>query len=193
MPAELMTAMDIPSLADKISPAMRTVLQFLRDRGFIQNSPNLEKKTAGVLKQLAALGLVDPGYTVPVGEEPFVWVSNANGERMVRHLSNMPEQPGPKLKINPRAKMALSSLSEQEQIQVLVAVESLLGRDPSSWPSEEAARLKPDKSMFLLRVSPELRAFVGLEPDGTVELLDIMLEETLRLFSEQYHSGNGVG
>lgn len=194
MPADLMPAIDIPSLADKISRAMRTVLQFLRDRGFIKNSPKLDKKTADVLEQLAALGLVDPGYTVPTsGGEPFVWVSSSYGDRLLKHLSNMPEQPGLKLNINPRAESALSSLSEQEQIQVLVAAESLLGRDPASLSREEAECLDLDKQMFLLHVSPELRAFVEFEPSGNVELLDIMREETLRLFLEHHHSGNGVG
>ena len=51
----------------------------------------------------------------------------------------------------------------------------------------------PDKPVFLLRVTPELRAFIRLEEGGAVELFDILREDTLRLFLERYSLGSGVG
>lgn len=193
MPADLIPQRAIPHLAEQVSPAMRRVLQLLRDRGFIQNGPDIEQTTAAILKRLVALGLVDPGYFGPTDGEPFIWVSNGNGERVLKHLEGMPKKPGLKLNIHPRAETALTSLPETDQVEVLMAAEALLGRDPASWPREEAARLDPDKSVFLLRVSPELRAFVKLEDGGTIELLDILREDTLRLFLERYRLGSSVG
>src|SRR5277367_1709312 len=110
MPAEIVPDKAIPHLADQVSPAMRRVLQLLRERGFIQNGPDLEKKTSAVLRRLVDIGLADPGYSEPANGGPFIWVSNANGERVLRQLSKVPENPGPKLSIDPRAEMALSSL-----------------------------------------------------------------------------------
>jgi hypothetical protein len=78
MPADLVPEKAIPQLADQVSPAMRRVLQILRDRGFIQNGPDLEKSTIGVLKRLVNLTLVDTGYSGPGEREPFIWVTNAN-------------------------------------------------------------------------------------------------------------------
>jgi hypothetical protein len=193
MPAELVSDFAIVQLAAQVTPAMLRVLRLLRNRGFIQNGREVEKPVAATLKRLMALGLIDPGYSGPTNGEPFIWVSNGNGERVLRHLENSEEAPKPRINIHPRAATALSSLPERDQVEVLVAAESLLGRDPQTWPSEEAARLDPDKAVFLLRVSPELRAFVRLEEDGNLELFDILREETLRRFLERYPSGSGVG
>ncbi len=193
MPASLVSEADIPQLAAQVSPAMLRVLRLLSQHGFIQNGPESDRTVTALLKQLGSLGLVDPGYAGPTDEEPFIWVSNRNGERVIRHLEKSPENPKLKINIHPRAATALTALPEKEQVEILVALEALSGRDPDSWPREEAARLDPDKPVFLLRVSPELRAFVKVEEDGNLGLLDIALEETLRLFLERYRSGSGVG
>lgn len=193
MPADLVPEKNIPYLAEQVSPAMRRMLQLLRDRGFIQNGPDIKPTTAAVLKRLTALGLVDPGYSGSIDGEPFIWVSNSNGERVLRYLEKAPEKPGPKLTIHPWAATTLASLTVNQQMEVLTAAESLLGRDPASWPREEAARLDPDEPEFLLRVSPELRAFIGLGASGAVQLLDIVREDTIRLFLERYGLRGGVG
>lgn len=182
MPADLVPERAIPHLAEQVSPAMRRVLQLLQDRGFVQNGPDIDPTRADVLKRLTALGLVDAGYSGPVDGDPFIWVSNGNGRRVLRHLEKEPEKTGPKLTIHPRAETALFSLPEKQQMEVLTAAESLLGRDPASLPREEAARLKPDGPDFLLRVSPELRAFIKLEENGAVQLFDIVREDTLLRF-----------
>jgi hypothetical protein len=193
MPADLVPARAIPHLAEQVSPAMRRVLQLLRDRGFIQNGPDIEPTTATVLQRLTALGLVDPGYSGSVNGDPFIWVSNGNGEKVLRYLEKSPQQPNPQLTIHARAATALTSLPENEQIEVLTAAEALLGRDPASWPHGEAARLDPDKPVFLLRVSPQLRAFIRPVEGGAVELFDIVREDTLRLFLQRYGLGASVG
>jgi hypothetical protein len=189
MPADLVPETAIPDLAEQVTPAMRRVLQLLRERGFLHNGPALDEATAVVLRRLASLGLVDPGFSTPTDREPFIWVSNSNGTRVLRHLAHAPEAQGLKLTIHPRAETALTSLPQKEQVEVLVAAESLLGRDPATWPREEAARLDADEPIFLLRVSPELRAFVRPQEDGGVELFDIVREDTLRLFLERTRVG----
>jgi hypothetical protein len=137
-----------------------------------------------------ALGLVDAGYTDTEDKAPSIWIGNANGEKVLKHLSAVPDKPWPKLDVQPRAKAALSSMDEQEQLEVLVAAESFLGRDSTSRPREDALLLDPIESVFLLRVSPELRAFVRLEQDHAVELVDIVREDTLKLFLERYGSAD---
>lgn len=171
---------------------MRRVLELLRDRGFILSGPNLEHTTIALLKRLTDLGLVDPGYSGQSNGDPFIWVSNGNGARILKHFEKNSEKPSLQLTIHPRAETALTSLTEKEQVEVLAAAESLLGRDPASWPREQAVRLDPDKPVFLLRVSPELRAFVRREDGGAIELYDIVREDTLRLFLERYRQESGV-
>ena len=69
-------------------------------------------------------------------------------------------------------------------------METLLIRDPALWSRDQAIRLSPDKPTYLLKVSPDLRAFITVLASGDIELLDIMREETLRLFLERLQNGS---
>src|SRR5438309_1899723 len=74
MPAVLVPPERIPQLAAQIdSPAMPRVLRRLRETGFVQHSPDIDKGTITILQRLAELGLVDPGYDGPARGEPFIW------------------------------------------------------------------------------------------------------------------------
>jgi hypothetical protein len=98
-----------------------------------------------------------------------------------------------KLKVHPRARTALAALSERDQRAVVQAAAALQNSDPSSWPHEAVERLGGDQPVYLLRVSPDLRAFLRVLESGGLELFDIMREDTLRLFLERYRAGSKVG
>jgi hypothetical protein len=145
---------------------------------------------------LKALGLVDPGYDGPANGKPFIWVGNGNGARVLKYLETSPSHEAAlesKLQIHPRARTALASLPEKDQLAVLSAAEALQAAEPASWPREKVDRLSPDKPVYLLRVSPELRAFIRVLDSGGIELFDIVREETLRLFLERHRAGGRVG
>ena len=183
MPADLIPRENIPKVAAQIdSPALLRVLRALKQRGFLQNGDQVDPETAAALKRLVELGLADPGYSGPTDGEPFIWVSNTNGERVLKHIE---ATVGPRVKIAPRASTALESLDEPDREAVLSALEGLLLRDPTSWPPEQVTRLAPENQVYLVRVTSALRAFVTLLPSGDVELSDIVREETLRLFLER--------
>jgi len=197
MPTVLVPQDRIPELAAQIgSPAMLRVLRRLREAGFIHNGPNVDQGTLGILQRLTDLGLVDPGYYGPTDGKPFIWVSNGNGERVLKYFEASPPHEAAlesKLKIHPRARTALASLSGEDQLAVLAAAEALQTADPASWPREKVERLNQDQPVYLLRVSPELRAFIRLLDSGGIELFDIVREDTLRLFLERYRVGSRVG
>lgn len=197
MPAALVPQERIPELAAQIdSPAMLRVLRRLQQAGFLINGHDVDQETLGILQRLTDLGLVDPGYDGPTDRKPFIWVSNGNGERVLKHLEASPRHGAAfesKLTIHPRAHTALASLPEKDQRAVLAAVEALQTAHPDAWPCEKVDHLSPDKSVYLLRVSPELRAFLRVLDSGGIELFDIMREETLRLFLERYRAGSRVG
>ncbi len=115
MPADLLPNDAIPGLAAKIDsrPLLRALWSLQRP-GFIQNGKDVDEGRVAALQQLAALGLVDPGYAAPTEGKPFVWVSNANGERVLRHFQA-------NLTVHPRARTALASLSEEDQLDILAA------------------------------------------------------------------------
>ncbi|HYT87075.1 MAG TPA: hypothetical protein VEL76_00015 [Gemmataceae bacterium] len=191
MPAKLVPNEAIPELAAQIDSAtMLRVLRRLKQRGFLQNGAAVDADTAAALKRLAELGLVDPGYAGPTEGEPFIWVSNHNGERVLKHIETTV---APRVKVNPLAHTALNSLSEAEREAVQSALDWLLLRDPVLWPRELAERLRPEVPEYLLRVTPDLRAFVTVLPATGVELVDIMRTETLRRFLESTRAGGKVG
>ncbi len=191
MPAKIVPNEAISELAAQIdSPTMLRMLRHLKQRGLLQNGADEDVETAAALKRLAELGLIDPGYAGPTDGKPFIWVSNPNGERVLKHLET---SFAPRVKVNPRARTALDALSDADREAVRSALEGLLIRDPGSWPREQAERLSPEEPVYLLHVSPDLRAFVTVLPSQGVELLDIMREETLRLFLERNRAGARVG
>ncbi len=191
MPADLVPNEAIPKLAAQIdSPAMLRTLRLLQQRGFLQNGPGVDQETVDALQRLAVLGLVDPGYSGPTNGEPFIWVSNHNGNRVLKHFEANRRR---EVKVHPRARTALAALSEDDQQAVLAATESLLIREPTSWPRGEVLRLDEGKPVFLLRVTPDLRAFITVLDSGDIELYDIVREETLKAFLERYRGGSKVG
>lgn len=197
MPTVLVPPERVPELAAQIdSPGMLRLLRRLREAGFIQNTPELDEETVSLLQRLSTLGLVDSGFDRPTEGKPFIWVNNGNGERVLKYVetsSPREETLEPRIKINPRAHTALSSLPERDQLAVLAAAESLQGADPASWSPERVNRLNPDKPIYLLRVSPELRAFIRVLDSGVIELFDIVSDDTLRLFLERSRPGSRVG
>ncbi len=68
-------------------------------------------------------------------------------------------------------------------------VDWLLIRDRDSWPSTQVVLLDPDKPVYLLNATPDLRAFMTVLGPGEVELTDIMQEKTLRMFLEANRTG----
>jgi hypothetical protein len=90
-----------------------------------------------------------------------------------------------KLRIHERAKTALAALPDGDARRVVATAASLLKSPPDQWLKQEVLRLDDEKPVYLLRVTPELRAFVRVTERGEVELFDIVREDTLKLFEER--------
>ncbi|MCI0464135.1 MAG: hypothetical protein L0Z62_44950 [Gemmataceae bacterium] len=94
MPAKLVPNDAIPHLAARVdSPEMLKILHHIQQVGFILNGGDVDAETARILNQLAALGLVDPGYEGPPEGPPSIWVSNGNGSRVLKYLASIPVGP----------------------------------------------------------------------------------------------------
>lgn len=187
MLAELVANNEIPKRAERIdSPAMLAVLGYLQQKSFLFYSDRDHERTA-ILRRLKDLGLVDLAYE---GSEdgklgkPFIWVSNGNGTGVIKYFEETP------LTIHPSTEPTLATLSEWDHQVVLRTVQFLGRKEPASWPSDLAIPLKSEKSMYLLRITPNLRAFVTILDSGGMELTGIVREETLRMFQER--QGNGT-
>ena len=184
MPATLVPNEAIPQLAGPVdSPVILKLLRRLQERGFIHNGTAVDKEEASALKRLTHLGLADAGYSEAPASQPFIWVSNGNGERVLKYLESKQRY---KVVINPRARTALTALSDDDRDSVRAVIEALILHDAGEWPADRALRISEDKPVYLLRVTPDLRAFVRVSgPGAEVELLDLVREETLDLFRER--------
>jgi hypothetical protein len=191
MPADLVPEAAIPELAAKIdSPAVLKVLALLQQRDFILNDSQVDEDTAAALSRLAELGLADPGYAEPANGEPFIWVSNSNGKRALKYLeSNRRHQ----VRMHPRVRTALGSLTNADQGAVKAVAEALLLGDPGSWPGDQARPLSPDGSAYLLRASPDLWVYVTVLPSGDFEVSDVVRQDTLRVFLERLAATGKAG
>jgi hypothetical protein len=184
MPATLVSNEDIPRLADQVdSPGLLKVLRRLQERGFIHNGTGVNQEAADALRRLTDLGLADVGYAEIPASKPFIWVSNSNGERVLKYLESQYRY---KVLIHPRARTALTVLSDDDRESVRAVIESLVLRDEGEWPADRALRINQDKPVYLLRVTPDLRAFIRVSaPAAEVELFDLVREEALNLFRER--------
>jgi hypothetical protein len=97
-----------------------------------------------------------------------------------------------RLKISPLAHNILSALSDTDRHAVISLVSSLDLNDFSLLP-HRVLRLNSDRPVYTLQPTEKLRAFVRILDSGEIELLDIIPEETLRLFLEQSRTGSAVG
>jgi hypothetical protein len=191
MPAALVSSEDIPDLAKKVdSPAMMKVLRHLQEQHFVHNAAGLDGETANALRRLAELGLADPGYAGDVKGEPFIWVRNGNGDRVLRYFE---EHPRYEVRFTARAKTALASLPEAEREAVLTSVEALQLFAPEAWPAAEVLGTAANGRMVLLTVTPDLRATVGFVEPRKIEVLDLLREDTLRMFLERHRAGGNAG
>ena len=97
-----------------------------------------------------------------------------------------------RLKVHPRAKTALSTLPDDLGRTIVAIVAELQKSSPDSWPKQKANRLNEDKSIYLVQLPSAMRAFVRVLDTGGVELVDLVREDTLRLFRERYATASGA-
>lgn len=94
MPADLMPKEAIAGVAARVNAqATLRVLRRVQREGFIFNDAALGSEEATLLKELADLGLVDPGYEGPTDGKPSMWVRNLNGSRVLAYLTGIASGP----------------------------------------------------------------------------------------------------
>ena len=196
MPATLVPIETIPDLASRIeSRELFQVLKRLQRTKFLRLEQDIDLKTVNWLQRLADLGLADPGYDGPTHYKPFIWVANHNGDRVLKYIETLPsyaERFESTLQITSRASTALGTLSEFEQEAILAKAESLQSCAPASWPPE-VVPLGLDKRVYLLKIAPDLRAFIRVLDSDEIEVFDIMRADTLNQFLELVGAGSKVG
>jgi hypothetical protein len=90
-----------------------------------------------------------------------------------------------RLKVHPRARPALGVLSDDERRRVIEAADALQRESPTAWPDDQFIPFGGDEPLYLLRVTPDLRAIIRVVEEGQIELSDIVREETLQLFRDR--------
>ena len=79
-----------------------------------------------------------------------------------------------------RVLAALDQLDEAEQAAVRRALDELRHLPPSASDEPRLRRIAGDEPIYTLRAAPQVLIFVRLDPDGPVEVVEIVRPETLR-------------
>jgi hypothetical protein len=185
MPANLVPHAVIPELAEQVSAEMLKVLRHLQQAGCIMNGKAVDPQTAGVLRQLTDLGLVDPGYEGDTLGQPTMWVSNGNGSRVLWYLASI--RRGPHYEI---ASSELAAWLEEQGKDRWWSVDGdplLTGRITFPCPAEElAGELRKINRPLLVQAKKDDAGAKG-QPIGKDKL-----NELLRRFAEDLQvSGEG--
>lgn len=70
-------------------------------------------------------------------------------------------------------------LDPEERRALDAAIAPLVGLPEEEWPSKGAIRLSLPQPTFMLKLGPQLRAFVRPTPDGRPEVQDFVHQRTL--------------
>jgi hypothetical protein len=92
MPAPVVPDSDIPALAHQITPEQRALLAAIQHAGFMRNH-DLDSQMAASLQELLKRGLVDPAYEGSTDGSVSLWISNGNGQRVLRYLTGIRSRP----------------------------------------------------------------------------------------------------
>lgn len=114
------------------------------------------------------------------------WVWDETGSRLER------AQLEARLEVQPLAKSALLTLSDDLRKSVVDTACDLQRSDPATWSDRLVKRVSADEPLYLVRLPQGLRAFLRVLPTGRLELMDIVSAETLRLFTESYAAGGAA-
>jgi hypothetical protein len=90
-----------------------------------------------------------------------------------------------RLQVHSRARPALAALSQGDRRLVIEAASALQESAPDRWPKDRVVRITDTEPVYLLRVSPDLRAFIRVTESGRIELSDLVREDTLQMFRER--------
>jgi hypothetical protein len=94
-----------------------------------------------------------------------------------------------RVRVERRAATVMDFLSEAERLSVIEQAWILATTQLSKWPESKVIPLQEEPRTFLLSVPPDLKVFVQPVADGTIKVLDVVREDTLRQYMESEADG----
>jgi len=95
-----------------------------------------------------------------------------------------------RVKIGSGAVISMDNLKDPARRQLFEAIAQLQGLAPNSWPTDLVVRLSGPEPLYLLKFTPDLRAFIQPTDSGEIEILDLAHRKTLEMFRSQKPNGN---
>ncbi len=88
-----------------------------------------------------------------------------------------------------RVRMTLDSLPESDRERLLETAGMLRQTAPDQWPSEKVVRLNGDRPLYMVRVTPDLRAFVERSEANAIQVVDLVREDALQWYLASTRNG----
>jgi len=79
------------------------------------------------------------------------------------------------------ALISMSTLSDSERAQVLQTLAQLATLPPEQWPTDTVHLRHRQDSLYMLDATEKLRVFFRREPDGTLTIFRLAMQESLDL------------
>jgi hypothetical protein len=83
------------------------------------------------------------------------------------------------------ANMALLGFPPEERDEITRAIESIAEPNPDHWPRVKVFKLDLPGDVYILHVNPKIRVIFQLTEKRTVQILDMVLRETLLTFASK--------
>ena len=90
-----------------------------------------------------------------------------------------------KVEVAHTALVGMSQISEEERSRVMQTLAALATVSPEEWPTDKVHLRVPQKSIYVLDATAQLRVFFRREKDGTLTIVSLALQEML----DRYFSG----
>ncbi len=79
----------------------------------------------------------------------------------------------------------MSQITEEERARVLQTLAALATASSEQWPTDKVHLRVPQKAIYMLDATEQLRVFFRRENDGTLTIVDLAFQEMLdRYFSK---------
>jgi hypothetical protein len=88
-----------------------------------------------------------------------------------------------KVAVGHSALISMNTLSESERTHVLQTLAQLAPRPPEQWPTDTVHLRHRQESLYMLDATDQLRVFFRRGKDGTITILNLVMQETLDLNS----------
>jgi len=92
---------------------------------------------------------------------------------------NTLNQHAEQIEVDPGALISMGTLTAEERSQVLGTLNRLATLPPEQWPTDHVHLWRPEKALYVLEATDQLRVFFRRANEGTLTIQHLVMQDTL--------------